>query len=144
MLEFDTDETRKRIIDGGPWRHRGDALLVIPYNRLSPQSLIVMNSIGLWTQFYDLLDVLRKDEHARKLGSRLGQMLRTDMSYPNYVKVRIMYPLANTLVASTKVHIQGRSDMVVVIRYENVPFFWFICGRIGHSNKECPEGEVGA
>jgi hypothetical protein len=42
------------------------------------------------------------------------------------------------------VHIQGRSDMVVVIRYENVPFFWFICGRIGHSNKECPEGEVGA
>jgi hypothetical protein len=69
MLKFDTDETRKRIIDGGPWRHTGDALLVVPYDRLSPPSSIVMNSIGLWVRFYDLLDVMRKDEHARKLGS---------------------------------------------------------------------------
>jgi hypothetical protein len=65
------------------------------------------------------------------------------MSYPNYVQVRILFPLANALVASAKVSIQGRSDMVVMIRYENVQFFYFIYGRIGHSDKECPEGEVG-
>jgi hypothetical protein len=28
-----------------------------------------MNTIGLWALFYDLLDVLRKDEYARKLGT---------------------------------------------------------------------------
>jgi hypothetical protein len=33
--------------------------------------------------------------------------------------------------------------MVVPIRYENVPFFCFLCGRIGHSDKECPDDEVG-
>jgi hypothetical protein len=33
--------------------------------------------------------------------------------------------------------------MVVLVWYENVPFFCFICGRIGHSDKECFEGEVG-
>jgi hypothetical protein len=32
---------------------------------------------------------------------------------------------------------------VVPIRYENVPFFCFICGRIGHLDKECSDGEVG-
>jgi hypothetical protein len=30
-----------------------------------------------------------------------------------------------------------------VIKYKNVPFFCFICGRIGHSDKECTEGGVG-
>jgi hypothetical protein len=54
-----------------------------------------------------------------------------------------MYPLANVMVASTKVCIRGRSDMEVVIKYKNVPFFCFICGRIGHSDKECTEGDVG-
>jgi hypothetical protein len=38
MLEFDTDEIRRRIVEGGPWRHRGDALLVVPYDRFSPPS----------------------------------------------------------------------------------------------------------
>jgi hypothetical protein len=102
-----------------------------------------MNTIGLWAQFYDLPDVLRKDEYARKLGVPLGQVVRTDLSYPNYVRIRIMYPLANALVTSKKIHIWGRSDMEVVIKYENVPFFCFICGRIGHSDKECTEGGVG-
>jgi hypothetical protein len=32
--------------------------------------------------------------------------------------------------------------MKVSIRYENVPYFCFIYGRIGHSDKECPNGEV--
>jgi hypothetical protein len=66
------------------------------------------------------------------------------MSYLNYVWVRIMFPLTNALIGSTKVHIRGRSNMVVMIRYENVPFFCFIYDRIGHSDKECPDGEVGA
>jgi hypothetical protein len=54
-----------------------------------------------------------------------------------------MYPLANVMVASTKVCIRGRSDMEVVIKYKNVPFFCFICGRIGHPDKECLEGDMG-
>jgi hypothetical protein len=87
--------------------------------------------------------VLRKEEHASKLGSRLRQVLKIDMSFPNYFRVRILFPLANAMVPSTKIHIWGRSGMVVLVWYENVPFFCFICGRIGHSDKECFEGEVG-
>jgi hypothetical protein len=98
-------------------------MLIVPYDGFSPPSSIIINTIGLWARFYDLPDVLRKEEHARRLGSRLGQVVRTDMSYPNYVHVRILFPLANALLASTKVHIWGRSDMDVMTRYENIPFF---------------------
>jgi hypothetical protein len=71
-------------------------------------------------------------------------VIKVDMNYPNYTRVRVMFPLANALVTSTKVRIWGRGDIVVPIRYENVHFFCFICGRIGHSDKECPDGEIGA
>jgi hypothetical protein len=33
--------------------------------------------------------------------------------------------------------------MKVTIHYENVPFSCFICRRIGHSDKDCPNSEVG-
>jgi hypothetical protein len=33
--------------------------------------------------------------------------------------------------------------MEVMIKYENAPFFCFVCGRIGHSDKECLEGDAG-
>jgi hypothetical protein len=69
--------------------------------------------------------------------------VRTDLIYPNYVLVRVMYPLTNMLVSSTNVRIRGRCDMEVVIKYENAPFFCCIYGGIGHSDKECPKGDVG-
>jgi hypothetical protein len=54
-----------------------------------------------------------------------------------------MFPLANALVPEAKIHIKGKGDMKIPIRYENIPFFCFICGRMGHSDKECPDGEMG-
>jgi hypothetical protein len=66
------------------------------------------------------------------------------LSYLNYVRVRVMFPLADALVPETKVRIRGRGDMKVTIRYENVLFFCFICGRIGHSAQDCADGDVGA
>jgi hypothetical protein len=144
MMEFDSSDARRRVVEGGPWRHRGYALLVVEYDGFSLPSAIVMSSIVIWTRFYDLLDVLRKEDHASKLGARLGQVIKVDMNYPNYICVRVMFSLANALDASTKVHIRGRGDIVVPVQYENVPFFYFICGRIRHSDKECPDGEIGA
>jgi hypothetical protein len=41
-----------------------------------------------------------------------------------------------------KIRLRGKGDMKVHVRYENVSFFCFICGRIGHSDKDWPDGEV--
>jgi hypothetical protein len=42
-------------VDGGPWRHKGDALIVVSYDGFAPPSSVVINTIGLWARFYDLL-----------------------------------------------------------------------------------------
>jgi hypothetical protein len=33
-LEFNTPEEKLRVLDGGPWRHKGDALIMVHYDGL--------------------------------------------------------------------------------------------------------------
>jgi hypothetical protein len=48
LIEFDSDEVKQRVMDGGPWRHKGDTITLVSYDGLSPPSSVVMNCIGLW------------------------------------------------------------------------------------------------
>jgi hypothetical protein len=99
---------------------------------------VIINTIGLWERFYDLPVALRRIDCVQKLETRLGEVQWVDLSYPNYVRVRVMFSLAKALVPEANVRIRGRGDMKVAIWYENVPLFCFICSRVGHL-----DGEVG-
>jgi hypothetical protein len=55
LIEFESVDVRQRVVDGGPWRHKGDALIVVSYDGFAPPSSVVINTIGLWARFYDLL-----------------------------------------------------------------------------------------
>jgi hypothetical protein len=131
------------VVDGGSWWHKGDALIVVPYDRFAPPSSVIINMIGIWERFYDLPVALGRIDCVQKLGTRLGEVQRVDLSYPNYVRVRVMFSLAKALVPEENVRIRGRGDMKVAIWYENVPLFCFIWSRVGHSDKECSDGQLG-
>jgi hypothetical protein len=45
----------------------------------------------------------------------LGQVHDVDLSFLNYVRVRVMFPLANALVLEAKICIHGKGDMKVLI-----------------------------
>jgi hypothetical protein len=122
LIEFDTEEAKRRVIKGRPWRHKGDALIVVSYDDLAPPSSIVINTIAMWARLYDLPPALRKDDYVQKLGTRLGKVQMIDLSFPNYVRFRVMYSLANALVPEMKIHIRGKGDMMVPVRHENVSF----------------------
>jgi hypothetical protein len=143
LIEFDSEEVKQRVVDGGPWRHKEDALLVVPYDVVPPLSTVVINTVGLWVRLYDLPAALRKDDYVHMLGMRLGKVQKIDLGFSSYVRVRVLFPLANALIPEVKIRIKGKGDMKIPIRYENVPYFCFICGRMGHSDKECPNGELG-
>jgi hypothetical protein len=143
LIEFESPYVKQRVVEGGPWRHKWDALIVVSYDGFAPPSSIVISTIDVWARFYDLPAALRKIDYIQKLDAWLGEVQRVDLSYPNYARVRVLFSLANPSVPEAKVRIKGRGDMTVPIHYENVPFFYFICGRLRHSEKECLDGELG-
>jgi hypothetical protein len=43
-VEFLTEDEKRRILDGGPWRHKGDALILVHYDGLCRPSEVRINS----------------------------------------------------------------------------------------------------
>jgi len=73
---------------------------------------------------------------AKKVSSNV---LVVEGSVKNYLRVRVAYPLDEPLKSTVEVKVKGSGTMSFDVRYENVSFFCFACGRMGHSKKECPD-----
>jgi hypothetical protein len=129
--EFISAEEKSRVLEGGPWRHKGDALIVTHYDGLVRPLEVRIKSIALWVRFYDLPAAMMKPAIAQQLGGQIGEFMKSDSRFPGYMRVRVQFLLGKPLVPQLAVKIRGRCQMMTKLKYENVPHFCFSCGRIG-------------
>jgi hypothetical protein len=127
------------VLDGEPWRHKGNALIVVHYDGLVWPSEISIKSIGMRVRFYNLPLAMMKEPMAKQLGGQLGHYVRMDCRYPCYMRIRLEFPLDKPLLAHLLVKTKGRWQLPITLRYDNVPHFYFTCGHIGHAAMNCQE-----
>ncbi|KAK3141904.1 hypothetical protein QOZ80_4BG0339680 [Eleusine coracana subsp. coracana] len=139
LVSFASDEEKKRVVEGGPWRHKGDTLIVVAHDRLVRPSEVKIHSIALWVRFYDLSPKLMNNNFAERLGGQLGTVIKVDTWVSRYLRVRVNFSLRKALVPEMSIRIRDRGMMAITLRYENVPHFCFACGRIGHAKMNCEE-----
>jgi hypothetical protein len=80
-VEFVKEEEMKRVVEGSPWRHKGD------YDGLIRPTEIRIHSIGLWVRLYDLPPTMMKPAIAQLLGEQMGEFTRPDSRYPGYLQI---------------------------------------------------------
>ncbi|RLM62039.1 hypothetical protein C2845_PM14G08390 [Panicum miliaceum] len=68
LLEFDTERRFNYVINGGPWKHKGDAMIVVPYDGRRRPSEVIIESLALWVRFYDITVYLASNAFVRVLG----------------------------------------------------------------------------
>jgi hypothetical protein len=77
-IEFIREEEKKRVIEGGPLRHKGDALIMVHYDGLTRPSQVRIESIGIWVRFLDLPPAMMKEAFTKQLGGQLGKFVKMD------------------------------------------------------------------
>ncbi|CAN6381037.1 unnamed protein product [Urochloa humidicola] len=142
IVEFESEQQHNFVVNGGPWRHKGDALIVVLYDGFTRPSEVVIDAVNVWVQFHDvpitLMTAAFSAVLARKVSSRV---LVGGGPVQNFLRASVSLPLDEPLKPCVEARIKDLRVMSFEVDYENVPFFCFICGRMGHSKHECPEEE---
>jgi hypothetical protein len=122
-MEFVKEEDKIRVLEGGPWWHKGNALIVMHYDSLVHPSKIQIQSIGLWIHFYDLPPAMMKHVIAQQLRGQLSGFMKSNNRYPSYLHIHVEYPLRKSLLPEPAVKIKWCGQMLIAPRYENFSTF---------------------
>lgn len=128
-------------MSGGPWRHNGEAFIVIPYDGIGLATEVPIDTIALWVRVFDLSEFMTTQDYAKSFGSKLGNFMEYGGKVRNFLRFRVECPLSKPLKASFKLKIEGKVSMIPV-KYKNVPHFCFVCGVIGHAKSNCENEEL--
>lgn len=79
---------------------------------------------------------------AKQLGDTVGKFVEIDQKESNrmgrFLRIKVKVDLCKPLKRGTILKYQEKS-LKVLFKYERLPTFCFVCGRIGHQLKDCEE-----
>lgn len=145
IVSFNAEGDYNFVLQGDPWLHRGDALLVAEFNGLLNPSMVNLDTVPIWVRIYDLPLVMMNRARGELYGSKMGKVREVDVQEDgcnkhDFFRIRVDLPVNRPLrrMLAIKIKVQGKEETRRFhLRYERVPHFCFFCGFIGHSDKEC-------
>lgn len=142
LFRFTTKRDVDTVLKAGPWSFDRNIVVLKRLSGDEQPSDLEMHSSEFWARIYDLPLKLRSDAMAQKLGDVLGKFVEVDSKEGNrlgkFLRVKVSIDLRKPLKRGTVVKYQGK-NLRVYFKYERLPTFCFVCGRIGHQIKDCAE-----
>lgn len=132
------------MLEGSPWTFNRIPLLLERLKDGADPQDVVVNSLEVWVQIYDLKIGFKSDKVLQACGDFIGKFL-----YPcpknysgfgkDYLRIRVQLDVNQPLRRRLKI-CKGHDDgFWANFKYERIPTFCFVCGLLGHSEKFCPK-----
>lgn len=128
----------QKVIEGGPWTFEQNLLVLHKLVENEDPHMMQLNKINIWVQIYDLpMGML-----SEKIVKSIGNFVKTDPLNMNgfwkpYVKVRVTMDISKPLKGKMKLKREGGSWNWINFKYERLSMFYFVCGLLGHSDRDC-------
>lgn len=144
LFRLSSKRDAETVMKNGPWSFDRNLLILKRISGDEQPSDLEMNTSDLWARVYDLPLKLRSNEIAKKLGDMLGKFVEVDSKESNrmgkFLRVKATIDLRKPLKRGTVIKYKG-NNLCVYFKYERLPTFCFVCGKIGHQIKDCDDME---
>ncbi|XP_058732884.1 uncharacterized protein LOC131604465 [Vicia villosa] len=140
LFRFTTRREMENILKNGQWSFDRNLLVLSRITGEEQPSELNMHFGTFWVRVYELPLMLRSEAMAKKLGGILGDFeeLDTKEAHRNgrFLRIKVNIDLRKPLKRGTMVRFKEK-NLRVHFKYERLPTFCFVCGKLGHQIKDC-------
>ncbi|XP_074336841.1 uncharacterized protein LOC141674013 [Apium graveolens] len=127
------------------WRPKEGMENVLVYSRvtdLADPRTVPLEEVDIWVQVYDIPPRFMSENILQSVGDYIGKFVKSDPSnfdglWKAYVRVRVTINVLKPIKRRMKIKKEGGSWSWINFKYERLSTFCFVCGILGHTEREC-------
>lgn len=101
----------------------------------------MLNEVDIWVQVYDMPKGFISETILQGIGAFIGKYVKSDPGNFNgtrkeFVRIRVTLDIHKPLKRRMKIKREGGNWSWVNFKYERMGSFCFVCGIMGHTDKE--------
>ncbi|CAI8609824.1 unnamed protein product [Vicia faba] len=135
LFLFATKRDMEGVLRNGPWSFDRNLLVLARVSDEEQPSDLNIHFGVFWVRIYEVPLMLRSEAMARKLGGILGVFEEMDQKEAHkngrFLRIKVTIHLKQPLKRGTIVRFKDK-NLCVHFKYEILPTFCFICGRVRH------------
>ncbi|XP_074327202.1 uncharacterized protein LOC141665116 [Apium graveolens] len=132
----------QKVMEGGPWTFEQNLLILHQLVESENPHQVPFNKMDMWIQIYDLPRGMLSEKIIQGIGNFVKIFTKSDPANMNgswrpYVRVRVTMDITKPLKRRMKLTREGGTWHWINFKYERLATFCFVCGILGHSDRDC-------
>ncbi|XP_010688971.2 uncharacterized protein LOC104902765 [Beta vulgaris subsp. vulgaris] len=140
VVRFASKRDKDKVMAGRPWTFDQNLVMLQEIEDDIQPSEIVLKQCPIWVRLYNLPMRSRSESHIRMIGGSIGQVLEVDMDdigWDKSARLRILLDVTKPFKRVQRIAVKSGGSVLVELKYERLPTFCYMCGVIGHIERDC-------
>lgn len=132
----------EKVLEGGPWTFEQSLLLVHKLESTEDPHLVPLHTMDIWVHVYDLPQGMIRESIMQSVGNSIGRYVKSDSKnmdgmWKQFIRIRVKMDINKPLKRRMKLKREGGEWSWLNFKYERLSMFCFVCGLLGHSDRDC-------
>ncbi|XP_021758507.1 uncharacterized protein LOC110723457 [Chenopodium quinoa] len=144
VIQFFHWRDKEKVLDGALWNFDNQLLLLKDIQGDEQLENIDLKFCPFWIRLYNLPFDNRSDEDVKKITEKVGVVLEVEqdeLGWDKSRRVRVMIDTSKPIRRIQKIRNKKGVVTSVQFKYERLSTFCFLCGILGHTEKDCPNAD---
>lgn len=132
----------QKVVEGGPWSFEQSMLVCHCLSKNEDPHSVPLREVDIWVQLYDVPKGFISETILKSIGDSFGCYIKSDPAnfnnaWKDHLRIRVTMDITKPLKRRMKLKRDANNWNWINFKYERLSSFCFVCGKIGHSDRDC-------